>query len=350
MEDGLLFPIKVEESSPARRWPKWVKVHRRGPILRPSRTAPPDAGVFGVDLTAGCAMGCPFCHIRALPGYLGEDQITFDPSVSRRLGWTLEAMDALPKLVVLSPSSDPFPAHAEMRLESERVVRLLLERNVPLLIMTRGRIPKRVIGLLREHAQRVRVAVGLMTLDRKLARRLEPRCAPPMARVGRVARLIDAGVPVEVRLEPMIPGLTDTRENIRPLFEALAEVGATKVVAHYLFLHPSFTHALKGSLKPLELSDKLDEDFQGGPSFSIGSIGRTKHLPLETRKAGLASLAAWGAEVGLSVETGAAQNPDLPRAELIAEPAAAPRAIPRPGTREPRSNLAAVQGNLPSEA
>jgi DNA repair photolyase len=348
MADGLLFPMAVEESSPARRWPKWVKVHRRGPILRPSRSAPPEAGVFGVDLTAGCALGCPFCHIRALPSYPGEDQVQFDPSVSRRLGWTLEPMEVMPKLVVLSPSSDPFPPQREVRLESERVIRLVLDRGIELLIMTRGRIPLKLIGLLAEHSARVRVALALTTLDRALCRTLEPRAAPPTARVARIARLVAAGVPVEVRLEPLISGLTDTRENIRPLFEALAGAGVSRVVAHYLFLHPALKSTLKGALHPLGLSEKLEEDYQAGPVFPIGSLGPTKHLPLDVRRAGLASLSAWGAEFGLSVETGAAQNPDLPRAELFAAPVPSSRPSLRPGVREPRPH-AQPGSNGPTE-
>ena len=88
--------------------------------------------------------------------------------------------------------------------------------------MTRGRIPLDLIDTLAQHRERVRVAVALTTLDQDLSRILEPAAAPPWARLGRIARLAEAGVPVEVRLEPLIPDLTDTRENIRPLFAALA--------------------------------------------------------------------------------------------------------------------------------
>src|SRR5437763_16491074 len=110
MPDGLLFPMPVGEGVPARREPRWVEFHRRGPILRPAaRGGDPDSGVFGIDLTAGCAHCCPFCHIRGASAYPGDGRILFDPSISRRLGWMLDDLKRLPKLVVLSPTSDPFP-------------------------------------------------------------------------------------------------------------------------------------------------------------------------------------------------------------------------------------------------
>jgi DNA repair photolyase len=340
MSDGLLFPLKTDEGPLVRTLPNWVVVHRRGPILRPSRSVA-EAGVFGLDLTAGCALGCPFCHIRALPTYPGPNEVLYDPSLPRRLEWTLDAMETLPRLVVLSPSSDPFPPHRDVRKQAEHVIRLLAERRIPMLIMTRGRIPLRLLGPLKENASRVTVAVPFVTLDRTLSRTLEPRCAAPAVRLARLGKLLDAHVPVEVRLEPLVAGLTDTRDNIRPLFRGLARLGVNRVIAHYLFLHPALSAPLKSALESLGFADRLDEEYESGPIFSIGSLGSTRHLRLEARQAGLASLSAWGAEFGIEVETGAAQNPDLPRADLAEAAEAVSRPMPRPGTREPRTNASA---------
>jgi DNA repair photolyase len=313
MPNGLFFPLQAQEVPSSRNEPEWVEYRRRGPILRQALGSDSESGVFGFDLTAGCAHRCPFCHIQASRWYPGADRILFDPSVSRRLGWILDALDRPPRLVVLSPTSDPFPPHRQARAEAQRVVRVLLERGIDVLLMTRGRIPLALIGLLAEHRGRVRVAVGLTTLDRQLSRVLEPRAAVPGVRLRRIARLIAAEVPVEVRLEPLIPGLSDTREHIQPLFRKLTGIGVTKVMAHYLFLHPAMIGPLRTALAPLGLGEKLEDDYQGGPVFPLGSVGTTKHLSRETRQAGFARLSAWGAEHGLTVSTGATQNPDLPR-------------------------------------
>lgn len=299
-------------------------VHRRGPILRPARkgSAP---GTFGIDLTAGCAHACAYCHIRGSAQFPGEGRVLHDPGTSLRLEAALDAMAQRPSTVVLSPSSDPLPPSREVRAEAFRVARILLEREIKVVLMTRGRIPSAMIDLFAEHPGRARAAVGLMTASRKLSRALEPRAASPTSRLGGLARLVAAGVEVEARVEPLIPGLTDTRESIKPLFAGLARAGVRRVVVHYLFQHPAMAAPLASALAPYGFAERIADDFQGGPVFPVGSLGAAKHLPLEARRDGLARLCCWGAEHGLVVETGATQNPDF---RLRIEP------VPRPARRD----------------
>lgn len=339
MANGLLFPIAVGKDEPLRRKPRWIEFHRRGPILRPSASNQADQGVFGIDLTAGCALGCPFCHVPAAPWYPGPNRVLFDPSTARRLAWELDEMPRPPRLVVLSPSSDPLAPKREVQAQARQVIETLVARRINVLLMTRGRISRPMVSDLARHADTVRVAVGLLSLDRALSRILEPAAAPPRVRIGRLERLVAAGVPVEVRLEPMIPGLTDTQENVRPLFRALERAGVRKVVAHYLFQHSAMTHALREALGPTGLAEKLEDAFQGGPVFSVGSLGTTKHLPLDVRQEGLARFRAWGAEQGLLIETGSAQNPDMRRdGRLDFELRAAGPPTPRPVATRPNGS------------
>ena len=298
---------------PPRALPELVTVTRRGPLLRPARGASPELGTFGLDLTAGCGHGCAYCHIRGSQLFPGEGRVLFDPGTAARLAETLDGMDRLPGLVVLSPTSDPLPFQREVRAETLRVVRILLDREIDVAVLTRGRVPKELVALLAEHPDRTRVAVGVTTLGHHLGRLLEPRAAAPRARLRGLARLVEAGVPVEARLEPLIAGLTDTRENLKPLFDGLARAGVRRVVAHYLFQHPAMLEPLADALAPLGLAERLIDDYQGGPVFAVGSLGSTKHLPPDARREGFARIFAWGAEHGLIVQTGAAQNPDFHR-------------------------------------
>lgn len=301
--DGTLF-------STAMPGPRLVRVARRGPLLRPSPTT---AGVYGLDLTAGCGHGCPFCHIRSSSRYPGDGIVRFDPFSSDHLPAALDALDMVPNRVVLSPSSDPLPPLREVRREAYQVARVLLERGVNLQIMTRGRFSSALIELLGRHRDRVRVAIGLMTMDKSLARTLEPGTASPISRVRDVRRLIEAGVEVEVRLEPLIHEHTDTRENLGPVFAEVAAIGVGKVVAHYLYLHPALSDSLDEAFQPLPWGERLRDEYEGGPVFRLGTLGSTKHLPLAVRRKGLAQLISLGMEYGLSVTTGSSQNPDLPR-------------------------------------
>lgn len=356
MADGAARDIRLmmESTQPgaARRRARLFPVSRKGPVLQPAKGHDPHLGIYGLDLTAGCGHGCAYCHIRASSRYPGEGKILFDPSTTERLLAALERLSQPPRRVVLSPSSDPLPPDRDVRAETLRVVRTLLERSIPVQIMTRGRIGRPMIELLAAHATIARVAVGLSTLHFGLSRALEPAAAAPAIRLRDLERLVRAGVPVEVRAEPLIAGLTDTRENLAALFAALTHAGVRDVVTHYLFLHPAMLDTLTAALTPLGWAEKLQDSYAGGPMFTVGSVGTTKHLPVEVRRAALARLLSWGAEFGLQVSTGQAQNPDLPRLEpptrpspqrrdWLARPIASPRFVASPvHTEEPVPALA----------
>jgi DNA repair photolyase len=70
----------------------------------------------------------------------------------------------------------------------------------------------------------VRVAISVTTLDRRLARSMEPRAATPEKRLEAIKRLAEAGVPVIVMFAPCIPGLND--HEMEAVLERAAEAGA----------------------------------------------------------------------------------------------------------------------------
>jgi DNA repair photolyase len=283
--------------------------------------------VYGLDLTAGCLHGCGFCHIRGSGRFPGEDVVRFDPFSSEALATSLDELGEAARRIVLSPSSDPLPPHRGIRAEAVRVAEVVLGRGRELVVMTRGRVPRALVEVLAAHPGRATVAIGIASLSKPIVRALEPRAASPRGRLRDLARLVAAGVEVEARVEPLVSGLTDTRENLVPLFRALASAGVRRAVAHYLFLHPSMADSTSRALEPFGLAERWRDGYDGGPVFPLGTIGSTKHLPREVRRAGLARLLALGAECGLSVATGAAQNPDLPAFE---PPRPRPAPSPKP--------------------
>src|SRR3954447_8809459 len=161
---------EVVESGPRRRALRWVDVQRRGPILRPAMGSRSGDGLYGLDLTAGCAHGCPFCHIRGSSLFPGEGRILFDPSVCERLAAALDGMDGPPRRVVLSPASDPLPPHRGVRAQALRAVEMLLGRGIEVVLLTRGRVSRAMIERLADHPRSTRVAVGVVALARDLSR------------------------------------------------------------------------------------------------------------------------------------------------------------------------------------
>ena len=106
------------------------------------------------------------------------------------------------------------------------MLEVLREFRHPVGIVTKSALVARDIDILAEMARDrlAVVSVSLTTLDRALARRMEPRAATPERRLETIAALSSAGIPVNVMTAPMIPALNDM--EMERLLEAAAERGA----------------------------------------------------------------------------------------------------------------------------
>jgi DNA repair photolyase len=74
---------------------------------------------------------------------------------------------------------------------------------------------------------RLSIHVSLITADRDLARRLEPRAPTPEARLRAIARLRALGIEVGVNVMPVLPGITDAPHLLDSLVRAIASADAS---------------------------------------------------------------------------------------------------------------------------
>jgi DNA repair photolyase len=83
--------------------------------------------------------------------------------------------------------------------------------NHPFSLITKSALVARDLDILAPMAERglVKVFVSVTTLDRALARAMEPRAATPERRLWALRALSQAGVPCGVGFAPCIPGLND---------------------------------------------------------------------------------------------------------------------------------------------
>ena len=181
----------------------------------------------------GCEHGCIYCFARPTHAYLGlspgldfesrifvkEDAATLLRAELSKPGYTCET-------IALGANTDPYQP-IERKLEiTRRVLEVLREFRHPVGIVTKSALVQRDIDILAEMARDrlAMVSVSLTTLDRALARKMEPRAATPERRLETIAALSAAGIPVSVLTSPMIPALNDM--EMERLLEAGAERGA----------------------------------------------------------------------------------------------------------------------------
>ena len=181
----------------------------------------------------GCEHGCAYCFARPSHAYLGyspgldfETRILFKPDSAPVLRRELAARRYRCRVLALGPNTDPYQP-AERQLQVTRgLLELLAECRHPLELITKSALVERDLDLLAEmgRAGLARVVVSVTTLDRTLARDLEPRAAAPQRRLQTIARLTAAGVPVTVLVAPVIPMLTDP--ELERILAAAREAGA----------------------------------------------------------------------------------------------------------------------------
>jgi DNA repair photolyase len=131
-----------------------------------------------------------------------------------------------PQVLAMSGVTDPYqPVERRLKL-TRRCLEVLAEFRNPVGIVTKNLLVARDIDVLGELAKHnaAAVFVSLTTLDGELRKVMEPRTAPPAARLATITKLAEAGIPVGVMVAPVIPGLTD--HEIPSLVAAAVNAGA----------------------------------------------------------------------------------------------------------------------------
>jgi DNA repair photolyase len=111
------------------------------------------------------------------------------------------------KVISLSNSSDPYPRLEKEQRLTRSVLQLLSRNGVKVQIVTKSDLVARDIDVLEN--MRCSVSMTVTTLDASVARKLEPGAPSPVERIEALRKVKGAGVPVSVRIDPIIPGLTD---------------------------------------------------------------------------------------------------------------------------------------------
>ncbi|RDI67459.1 Rv2578c family radical SAM protein [Nocardia pseudobrasiliensis] len=196
----------------------------------------------------GCSHACRYCFARSTHEYLDLDagrdfdsQIVVKTNVAAVLRKELHRRSWRRETVALGTNTDPYQrAEGRYRL-MPGIIGALADSGTPFSILTKGTLLRRDLPLLTQAARvvPVSVAMSIAILDPALHRSLEPGTPSPRARLDLVRALADAGFSVSVLVAPVIPCLTDGTAHLDELFGAIAEAGATSVVAFPMHLRGS---------------------------------------------------------------------------------------------------------------
>lgn len=286
-------------------------VERKSAVLTPSSLACLSR-MPTINLTAGCAHGCIYCYARGYRTYPGDESVTLYANTLSKLRAELSRKRAKPAAVYFSPSSDVFQPVPEVLNMGYDIFEFLLKRGIGVAFLTKGRIPPRHMDLLRTHAPLVRAQVGLTTLDDDIRKMFEAYSSPPDVRLAQAGELIANGIWTRIRLDPILPGLTDDGAGLEILFRALEDVGVDQIAASILFLRTGVMHSIKKHLQGTEMLSPLLAQFRTGKRISIHAAkSQVIALPLDVRRAIFDRVRQAAYSHGISVHLCSCKNPDL---------------------------------------
>jgi DNA repair photolyase len=189
----------------------------------------------------GCEHGCIYCFARPTHSYMGlsagldfEAKLFAKPDAPRLLERELSKPGYKVKPIAIGTNTDPYqPIEREWRI-MRQILEVLDKANHPVVIVTKSALILRDIDILKSMAERglVKVGISVTTLDRKLARSMEPRASTPAKRLEAIKTLSEAGIPVAVMMAPVIPALND--HEIERILDSGKAAGASE--ASYVLL------------------------------------------------------------------------------------------------------------------
>ena len=209
-----------------------VQVERPRTII--TRNESPDISFDrSINPYRGCEHGCVYCFARPTHSYMGlspgldfESKLFAKPDAAKLLDKELSKEGYQPRTIAIGTNTDPYqPIEKKWRIMRE-ILEVLDARNHPVGIVTKSALVTRDIDILSRMAERglAKVALSVTTLDRILARTMEPRASTPTKRLEAIRQLTDAGVPASVMVAPIVPGLTD--QEIEKILDAARAAGA----------------------------------------------------------------------------------------------------------------------------
>ncbi len=339
---------------------KLIKINRKSQILKSS--------VFGclkdtpsINITKGCIHSCIYCYAKGFKDAPPDGEVHLYQNLPEMLEKELDRKKKLPGWVSFSTSSDAFQDIDEILDITYRTMKLLLERDIGISFLTKGFIPSDFIELFRKyhlvsycrnqsvqhykslsvcpeiisessslniannckilkrvqddnqkrvHKSAIRAKIGIVSLSEDYKKLFEPFSASPFQRLLNIRNLINAEIDVAVRIDPIIPVITDNEGSIEHLFKRLKKEGIRKTSISYLVMRPSIMNFF--CELPSHISQNILKHYLGQPWQNVITSAKTRLLPKNLRISKYRHIKSISKKYGMDCKICGCKNPDLP--------------------------------------
>ncbi len=206
-------------------------------------TCPPK---YTLNPYTGCSHMCLYCYATA---YIGRRLSTPKRDLLTNVRKDLRAIDRM-RPINMSTSSDPYPPEEQELKLTREVLRMLVSQGCKILITTKSDIVIRDLDIISRG--NVAVMITITTLDDNLAKVIEPNAPPPSRRIDAVQKLASEGIPVGVRVDPIIPHINDDEHMLKQLVSEIVSAGARHIVTSSYKARPDNFRRLVTAFPELE--------------------------------------------------------------------------------------------------
>lgn len=199
---------------------------------------------FGWDLNIyrGCSHACRYCYAIYSHSYLNSDGFFDDIHVKTNIVEKLEQELSSPKwkreVINIGGVTDSYQkAEATYQLMPE-ILKLLIKYKTPAIISTKSTLVLRDYDLINELSQitYINIAATITSMDENVRQKIEPGGAPSAERFAMLKQFRKTNASVGLHVMPIIPYLTDDRENFESLCANAKDSGAHYLLPGVLYL------------------------------------------------------------------------------------------------------------------
>jgi len=210
----------------------------------------------------------------------------------------------------MNTSSDCFQSHPDILNLTYLVIQTLLDHGIGISFLTKGVIPNRFFDLFKRSPDKIIAQIGIVSLSERYWKGYEAGTPSPERRLENIHGLKEIGISPEIRIDPIIPFVTDTEAEIKNLFGRLSEMGIKRVTLSYLHIRPAIERHLNKELSSLH-QRLIESCFRTQEWKRVGSSTRTKLLPKPIRERGYERIKEIAEGFGITALICQCKNPDL---------------------------------------
>lgn len=197
---------------------------------------------YTVNPYSGCSFNCQFCYIRGSKyGINMEEKLSIKTNAAALLDKQLHnrAKKNEYGIIVLSSATDPYLQFEEKEKLTRELLTIIAKHRFPVHIITRSPLVTRDFDILKQveenailpadlvpHLKRkLFITFSFSSLDDNAAKIFEPGAPLPSVRLKAVKETLANGFHCGISLMPLLPYISDTKENLELSFSTFSEIG-----------------------------------------------------------------------------------------------------------------------------